>query len=176
MKKNNITEEDETFLLHLKTMNDLKSNQKKQSYYGKTKQVVVWGEPTFHCDENTPCLHDHQKCHNGKCVDCVQSEDCVNPSVCNTKVNICTKYFEGEGCPEYDNAKCEENNLEITMGDKCIPCKRHGDCRLNIAIKDLNACTQGKCVECTKDEHCEDIKYPTEINVELAYMTQWPVY
>ena len=100
----------------------------------------------------------------------------MNPSVCNTKVNICTKYFEGEGCPEYDNAKCEENNLELTMGDKCTPCKRHGDCRLNIAIKDLNACTQGKCVECTKDEHCENINKNHARNKDENKCTSvWPI-
>lgn len=90
-------------------------------------------EPDF-CDSDNDC---DGVCHNEKCVECSNNNDCHNGGICEK--NICL------GCKS--TADCS-NGQVCSDQDMCVDCTKDGHC------SNGTTCERGQCVECSSDSDC----------------------
>ena len=76
-------------------------------------------------------------CHNEKCVECSNNNDCHNGGICEK--NICL------GCKS--TADCS-NGQVCSDQDMCVDCTKDGHC------SNGTTCERGQCVECSSDSDC----------------------
>lgn len=125
------------------------------------------------CDSAADC-GGSDVCHDHKCVDCINEQDCSIGLKCND-AGECVECIASDDCPEdhvCDDGECvegecatdddcaHESNCPVCFENQCRQCVSDSHCAAN---DNDNICRTfdtsgdvGFCVECTSDSHCED--------------------
>lgn len=106
-----------------------------------------------YCDSDNDC---DGVCHQDKCVECANNNDCHNGGICNKNICLGCKNSgdcsNGQVCSDQDmcvdctsNDHC--NNGETCERGQCVECAADSDCG-------TGRCFDARCVECRNNGHC----------------------